>query len=55
MEDKKIETPKRVLARLVADEMDNVEGGMPPNYTISGYTIDGGGAWDSTQSAEDLD
>ena len=55
MEDKKIETPKRVLARLVADQLDTVEGGLPPQYTISGYTTNGAGDWDSTQSSQDLD
>jgi hypothetical protein len=46
MEDKKNEAPKRVLARVLADELDNVEGGMPAQYTYQGtndvhYSDDG--------------
>jgi hypothetical protein len=38
MEDKKIETPKRVLARVLADELEVVEGGMNAQQTyFSGW------------------
>jgi hypothetical protein len=36
MEDKKSETQPRVLARVLADELDQVEGGMPAQYTYQG-------------------
>jgi hypothetical protein len=55
MENTNNETPKRVLARLVADQLNVVEGGMPPQNTYVGYTITGGGAWDSTQANVDMD
>lgn len=41
MEDKKIETPKRVLARILADELEVVEGGMPAQLTYFGDNGEG--------------
>jgi hypothetical protein len=41
MEDKKVETPKRVLARVLADELDVVEGGMPAQQTYFGNNGEG--------------
>ncbi|MCU1349452.1 MAG: hypothetical protein JWO56_2482 [Acidobacteria bacterium] len=55
MEDKKPETQKRVLARVLADELDQVEGGMPAQYTYLGtndvhYQDEGSfGAYDTDQ------
>jgi hypothetical protein len=43
MEDKKIETPKRVLARVLADELEVVEGGMPAELTYFGDNGEGTG------------
>jgi hypothetical protein len=56
MEDRKIETPKRVLARLVADELEAVQGGMPAQFTFSGTSTAGGGAvaTDGYQDRDDL-
>ncbi len=36
MENMKPETQKRVLARVLADELDHVEGGLPPQFTYVG-------------------
>ncbi len=36
MEEKKGETQTRVLARVLADELDQVEGGMPAQLTYVG-------------------
>jgi hypothetical protein len=36
MEQTKNEAPKRVLARILADELDAVQGGMPAEQTYGG-------------------
>jgi hypothetical protein len=55
MEDKKIETPKRVLARLVADQLDTVEGGLPPQETYTGISTEPWGSYDGTDGYQDRD